>query len=459
MQRQADMGRRRRRVRATTLAVATLAALGALLAGSHFAAAVIEDPYAEPGWVYQFTGPEPGGASANDVAVTATTVWVAGSVGTATGSDATLARIRPDVCEDPVFTLWGGAAEGNDYNLDIAVRGSYVYTSGIAANAANDDLLVIRWASSTGAVKWVRRYNGPARKNDEATDVAVDAKGNVVVCGWRQTANLTTDWVVLKYGPDGTKKWTWTYAGPGGGYDYPIEMVVDGAGNIYVTGRTQLDGYVEAAYTVKLSPGGDKLWGRRYRGPEKLTTFGDALVLRPGGGVYAGGTTTTTGTGRDMYVVRYSGAGVATPLQLFTAGGGATAQDLQDLAVASDGQVVAVGQHEETDPVWARWSVAGNVVAYHVDATAGYDWWEAVTTDKYGGVYMAGRYGTGLPNQTIRFRRLSVVPRGGTWTYDYAPDTGSRSPEALALHGTTLAVVGHDYTGGEYQQFVKVWRY
>jgi len=454
-----DVDGRKRRGRTTTFVVATLAALGALLAGGHFAAAVIQDPDAEPGWVYQFTGPTPGAASANDVATTATTVWVAGSVWTETGSDATLARIRPELCEDPVFERWGGAAAGNDYNLDIAVRGSYVYTSGISANAANNDLLVIRWASTTGAVKWARRYNGPAGKNDEATDVAVDAKGNVVVCGWRQTADLTTDWVVLKYGPDGTKKWTWTYAGPGGVYDYPIEMVLDDTGNVYVTGRSQLDGYVEAAYTVKLSPGGDRLWGRRYRGPEGKTTFGDALVRCPSGGVYAGGTTATTATGRDMYVVRYTAAGVATPLQLFTAGGGATAQDLQDLAVASDGQVVAVGQHEETDPVWTHWTAAGSVAYYKVSVTAAADWWEAVTTDKYGGVYMTGRYDAGLPNPTVRFRRLSLVPRGGTWEYDYAPDAGSRSPEALALYGTTLAVVGYDAEGGEYHQFVKIWRY
>ncbi len=459
MRRQDDAGGGARRRRTLTLAVATLAALGALLAGGHFATAVISDLDAEPGWVYSFTGPTPGAASANDVAVTATVVWVAGSVWTDTGSDATLARICPDLCEDPVLTRWGGAAAGNDYNLDLAVRGSYVYTSGISATATNDDLLVIRWASATGTVKWARRYNGPAGKNDEATDVAVDAKGNVVVCGWRQTKDLTTDWVVLKYGPDGTKKWAWTYAGPGDGYDYPTEMVLDDAGNIYLTGRSQLDGYVEAAYTVKLSPGGDRLWGRRYRGPEGQATFGDALVRCPSGGVYAGGTTTTTATGRDMYLVRYSSAGVATPMQLFTAGGGATAQDLRDIAVASDGQVVAVGQHEETDPVWGHWSAAGGVAYYKVSVTPDTDWWQGVTTDKYGGVYMTGEYDAGLANPTMRFRRLSLVPKGGTWEYDYAPDAGSRSPEALALYGTTLAVVGSDAEGGEYRQFVKIWRY
>lgn len=449
---------RRRSGRTTTLVVVTLAALGALLAGGHFAAALIADYGAEPGSAYTFAGPTPGWCSANDVAVTSTATWVAGSVWTPTGSDATLARIRPEICESPVFELWDGAAGGNDMNLDIAVRGGYVYTSGVSANAANNDMLVMRWASATGAVKWTRRYNGPAGKNDEASDVAVDANGNVVVCGWREAANLTTDWVVLKYGADGTKKWTWTYAGPGGGYDRPTEMIVDAAGNIYVTGRSQLDGYVEAAYTVKLSPGGDKLWGRRYRGPAGGATFGDALTPCPTGGVYAGGTTTTAATGRDMFVVRYSGAGVAAPLQVFNAGG-ATAQALEDLAVASDGQIVGVGQHEDTDPVWARWSAAGAIVAYHVAATAGSDWWAAVVTDKYGGVYMTGVYDAGLGNPTIRFSRLSVVPRGGTWRYDYAPDAEPRRPMALALNGTTLVAVGRDEEGGDYHQFAKFWTY
>jgi hypothetical protein len=281
MQRDAHDRSPRRRRRTKTLVTAAVAALLVLLLGGGLAAAIIVDNDAEPCWSFYVDGPGGGNDSATDVALTAADTWVCGQMnnGDVKKLDASLTRI-PRGSDEHITYLWNSASNNNDANYDVAVRGSYLYTSGASRNLSNNlDLLVIRW-STTGAVKWAKRWNGPEKLDDVAADVAVDSNGNVIVCGTTQHAFTGgTDWVVIKYSPLGEKKWTRTYDGPIEiDFDAPVEMIVDGAGNVYVTGTLITAEYESVAYTVKLSPKGVKLWSRRYAGPEPGLTAARALA-------------------------------------------------------------------------------------------------------------------------------------------------------------------------------------
>jgi len=448
--------------RATVLVITTLLALAALLFAAGVASAAIWDPDTEPCWEFYVAGPGGGNDTAVDVAKTATATWVVGqSQGLVTNLDASLFRVPTASYAQPVLHLWDSSAHNNDANYAVAARGSYVYSAGATRNAKNNlDLIVIRWASTTGDFKWVRRYAGPAGKDDVATDVAIDGNGNVIVCGTGQNSVEWDYWVVRKYSPAGDLKWTFTYDGSAFNADRPAEMVVDSKNNIYVTGMTRQVS-VDGACTIKLSPAGARLWTRKYRGPDGLGGAATAITRCPSGGVYIGGATTTAADGVDAFIRRYAADGTTTAYELWTGDilAGDDPQTLSDIAVASNGRIIGVGQDDGKDSMWVSWKATGDVYFGNDDTTAGTDSWTAVGTDAYGGVYLTGPYDNDSVNPNIRTWRFSVLEMGGEWMYDYDVNGYNREVKALAVNGLSCAVVGRQYNGSDYDQYLHIWTY
>jgi hypothetical protein len=439
----------------------TLLMLTTLLAGAGVASAAIFDPDAEPSWAFYLDGVGAGHDNALDVAKTATATWVVGqSSSLVTNLDASLVRIPTGSSAQPVMHFWNSSANDNDANYDVAARGSYVYSAGATRNASDNlDLMVIRWSSTTGDFKWVKRYAGAAGKDDQATDVVIDGTGNAIVCGTAENALETTYWVVRKYSPAGDLKWTYTYDGSTLHFDRPAEMFVDASNNIYVTGYTRQDN-VTGAFTVKLSPTGAKVWTRKYKGPEGLGSVATAIARRPAGGVYIAGYTYTAAGGEDAFLLHYTAAGDRKVYEVYDANTvAATVQTINDIGVASNGQIIGVGQHVEADPLWVLWNTAGDIDDADYDTTPGSDWWQAVATDAYGGVYMTGPYDNDSINPNIRTWRFSVLPGGGNWVYDNDSNGLHREVSAIAVSGLSCAVVGRQYMDPDYDQSVHIWTY
>jgi hypothetical protein len=455
-----DGQRSNRRRRTAVLVVTTLLALAMLLLSAGAASAFIYDPDAEPSWAFFIGGSGAGNDHATDVAKTSTATWVVGQVDNgATNLDASLVRIPTGSYTQPTVNSWDSPAHSNDANYDVAARGSYVYSAGATRNSSNNlDLILIRWSSTTGAFKWARRYAGAAKMDDEATDVVIDSKGNAIVCGTTENAAGYMSWVVRKYSAAGDKRWTWTYDGSAIYHDMPLEMVVDGANNIYVTGYTRQN-TATGSFTVKLSPSGSKLWTRKYKGIDGLGANTNSIARCPSGGVYVGGYMHAAATGTDAILLRYSAAGVRTPFEPCDAMGATSPQMLYDITVAASGRIYGVGQHNDSETLWVIWRSSGTISLVETSTTAGTDLWRAVASDPYGGVYMTGPYDNPSVNPNIRTTRVSDLLEGGQWVYDYDDNGYNREVSALAVSGLSCAVVGRQYNGTDYDQYVHIWQY
>lgn len=76
--------------------------------------------------------------------------------------------------------------------------------------------------------------DGGALQNDLAAIIAVDASGNVYVTGSaRLTDSTGSTFATIKYNSAGTQQWV---KHTNVGNEYPKDMKIDAAGNIYVTG-------------------------------------------------------------------------------------------------------------------------------------------------------------------------------------------------------------------------------
>src|SRR5436190_19786697 len=162
----------------------------------------------------------------------------------------------------------------------------------------------------TAAEAWVRRYSQIVDSNDEATKIATDSVGNVIVAGLTDDGINGDDILILKYSGSGVPLWTNRYNGPANKDDFPSAMTVDASGNVIVTGSSRGETSELDYVTLKYSSAGVPLWTNRYNGPGNQSDYAEAMALDSSGNVYVTGFSTGMGTREDFASIKYSSEGL-----------------------------------------------------------------------------------------------------------------------------------------------------
>ena len=208
-----------------------------------------------------------------------------------------------------------------DWAADIATdRTGNVYVTGYGPSPSNGaDFVTVKYGPD-GAQHWVARYNGPAGINDYATALAVDGAGNVYVTGasYNGDGGIFSDFATIKYNTSGEEQWVVGYDGGGAWEDWPIDLEVDGVGNVYVMGISPTGYENDDIVTIKYNASGGRLWVDRYDGNVAQDSPADLSVDSLGsvyvtGSSLAGPTFETT----EIATIKYSPSGVRRWVALF----------------------------------------------------------------------------------------------------------------------------------------------
>ena len=190
--------------------------------------------------------------------------------------------------------LWVGRSAEPIYSMAVDPTGQVL----TASNAAND-YVTVKYASTTGQRLWEARYDGGSF--DELAALAVDAGGNVVVTGTSSQTSTGQDYATVKYGPGGQQLWVARYNSATNGADAATALVLDAAGNVYVTGRSRGSAGDNDFRTLKYSPTGQQVWEIGYRGPNNSDDVATTINLASSGSqLYVSGS-----SGTDIAVVKY----------------------------------------------------------------------------------------------------------------------------------------------------------
>lgn len=140
---------------------------------------------------------------------------------------------------------YNGDAVGPDTPVAVAVSpdGRSVFvTGGSRRPASGFDYATVAYSASTGARKWVARYNGPSNRQDIATSMTFGNGGRlVIVTGASKAKDTGEDYATVAYAAaTGHRAWVSRYTGPvAGGVDVPIDIVPGHGGKVlYVTGTS-----------------------------------------------------------------------------------------------------------------------------------------------------------------------------------------------------------------------------
>lgn len=206
-----------------------------------------------------------------------------------------------------------GQDDGDDVGLGIAVnsgnvnRGA-VYVTGASEGTLGDfDYATIRYGGN-GTQVWAARHNEPGNSVDLVRAAVVDADGNVYVTGLSRIIGRGSDYLTVKYNSAGARQWSATYnSGLGTGLNIANGIAVDVSGNVYVTGLSAGAGdkrHVDAV-TIKYTGDGSELWVVRFDGQDHGDDAGNAIVVDDAGNVYVTGYSFGTTTKQNYLTIKY----------------------------------------------------------------------------------------------------------------------------------------------------------
>jgi len=170
----------------------------------------------------------------------------------------------------------------------LTVRGSSVVATGAAWTEGVDhsrNALIVKF--DRGLQEKASREWGVGNKDEEFGEAVVDGKGNVFVTGGQWVMKYAKA-VTMKLDAKLKKVWNKTYM-PASKYALGQYIARDGAGNIYVGGYEDFSPVQppKSLLTIKYSAAGARKWVRAWSGSKWSNPSG--LVLGSKGGVYVAG--------------------------------------------------------------------------------------------------------------------------------------------------------------------------
>jgi hypothetical protein len=132
----------------------------------------------------------------------------------------------------------------------------YVGTSRFT-QATSDRMTIVKFDAG-GTTLWTRSYAA----GFFIYRLAVDNAGDVVAIG---AVDTNLDWVTLKVGPDGARRWSRRYSATEGDDEIPSFVAIDDANAIYVTGRAgpipdAIGASLLMMTTIKYESDGTRAW-------------------------------------------------------------------------------------------------------------------------------------------------------------------------------------------------------
>ncbi|HMQ47904.1 MAG TPA: SBBP repeat-containing protein [Saprospiraceae bacterium] len=353
-----------------------------------------------------------------------------------------------------------------DNSLNILVTGS-VYKDSIN----HYDVFTVKFNSS-GTKQWDKLYNGSASYYDGGVALAIDGFSNIYVSGGATNSGNSVDMVCIKYHSNGTQLWAQNIdsgnhlydagailvltGGAFGTYieikgvlqqsltewsvgsvllhrtsgtvsssitvseeaemDEIVDMAVDDANNLYISGYEDTGSNGLDFITIKLDESLEVVWEKIYDGNAHEDDRPRAITLDDSGNVYVAGYTTTT-TGKDYTVVKYNASGSEQWVSLYD-GDASTDDEAYDLLADSTGYIYVTGyatQHDSKD-YFTRILSASSGTAIWSNGFNGLenrdDWATEIQLDGTNGFIVLGKNGKvdgGTDYMTVSYAKKTVV--------------------------------------------------
>lgn len=193
----------------------------------------------------------------------------------------------------------GGSISGNN----TTVLSSPTGTGTVSLNPSNGNIYYAKYSGSNGNTTWAKCTGANNNTAASANDISLDGSTNIYISGvFSGTTDFNPDAsstnrasssgsaFTAKYNSSGTFSWSALVTGQNG--DEAYENVVDGSGNVYVTGKSNANN--QDIFLAKFNSSGTQQW-KVSPGSASGEDQGQTVTLDASGNVYMSGYFTGTG--------------------------------------------------------------------------------------------------------------------------------------------------------------------
>lgn len=254
-------------------------------------------------WVYCYDGPEHGPDKAYSIIYGSDgNIYAAGISQGYTGDFIVISLTTTG------DTNWVYRYDGPIHDMDQAFSIVYgsddnIYAAGSSISGGTSfDFLVIS-LTTAGDTNWTYMYNGPANSIDEAYSLVYGADDNIYAAGISVGSGVSMDGIVVSLTTAGETNWIYRYNGPNSGHDALLSLVYGTDDNIYIAGNSA-GIYTSNDFTViSMTTAGDTNWTYTYDGPGSGWDQANSITYGADGNIYAAGYSYGVGTYDDFTVI------------------------------------------------------------------------------------------------------------------------------------------------------------
>jgi hypothetical protein len=180
-----------------------------------------------------------------------------------------------------------------------------IYLTGTVANMSTGyDIHTVKIDTFMNVV-WDVDYSSSGNHDDEGNALAIDpSNGNVYVGGFKDVSGQGTDFVTLMYNDAGSLQWSAMWNDTADGGDTVKALVVDGNGNVTVTGSAW-NGSSLDYHTIQYDDTGTLLWERSFNDKYNFTDAPMDIALTSDNGVVVTGQSLNPDSTWSYVTVKY----------------------------------------------------------------------------------------------------------------------------------------------------------
>jgi len=421
--------------------------------------------YVDTTWVRRYNGPGNSTDEARSIAVDDSgNAYITGnSMGSGSVRDYATIKYYPNG-----DTAWVSRFNGSDNYYDaayaVAVDNSInIYVTGWSWNglpSSGSDYVTIKY-NPDGDTVWVRTF-----QEGMALALAVDSSGNSYVTGLHEGTPLYNhEYVTIKYYPNGGTAWYRTYNGSGDTSDIGRAISVDGSGNVYVTGYSKGGGTGYDYATIKYNPNGDTAWLRRYNGPGNSTDLPWDIATDGSENVYVTGSSRGSGTYADYATIKYYPNGDTAWVRRYD-GPADTTDVAYSVAVDSSGYIYltgrSIGSGTSSDYATIKYDLNGNELWVKRYNGPGNNWDEAwaLALDSSGNAFVTGASdGSGTSSDYATIKYYSNGDTAWVRRYNGPADTADIAYCIVADGSNNVYVTGYSWGSGTNYDYATIKYY